>query len=318
MRSSCGDGSKQSCLVVPTWLIVAMKRFAASFKGRNLGSFPTLEEACLARARAAAEHAAKEEAEAADDTPMTAEEALAAAEAEGLPLVPSKQSASGYLGVGIPKDHRGKFSAGHASQFLGTYETAEEAALEYARYIGKEKAMELAAEEARPMTKEEVEAAVEAEGLTLVLSAVNKSSGFKGVRDGYRGWWSANVNVEGGNCVIGNYRTPLEAALAIARHLGPDGSKAAAQKEREKDYSKNEREMLTTEQALAAAEAEGLGLARSMENTSGLTMLESPQGPPSKRLRPRIARSTHSNAHGAPTQERDGAPRASNREMPCA
>merc|ERR1740139_884588 len=65
---------------------------------------------------------------------LTAGEAVASAAAEGLRLQPSR-SVTGYKNVYL--DRRGRFRArvwrGGAEQTLGTFATAEEAALEYAR-----------------------------------------------------------------------------------------------------------------------------------------------------------------------------------------
>ena len=68
---------------------------------------------------------------------MTAEEAIAAAEEEGLPLVRSKTATSGFLGVQVNKGDGGGFTAKFGTTFIGAFPTAEQAALEYARTIGK-------------------------------------------------------------------------------------------------------------------------------------------------------------------------------------
>ena len=246
---------------------VAGRAFSASFKGKNLGCYHTPEEAALIRARAK-KVADEEKEEEEDEEPMTAEEAIAAAEEEGLPLVRSKTAASGFRGVQVCKIGDRGYTASSHTQYLGAFATAEEAALEYARFIGKEAALALAAQEEPGMTAEEVEAAVKAEGLTLVRSKKNTASGFKGVREGYRGNWSANVMRAGGNNVIGNFKSALEAALAVARELGKEGSKAAADKEALVD-AKAEEVQFTKEEALAAAEAEGLALCPSQTSSCG-------------------------------------------------
>ena len=78
--------------------------------------------------------------------PLTVEEARAAAAAEGLELVTSWSSQSGYKGVrtGI---HKGKYTVElrrygthPEKRYLGSFVTAEEAALHYARYMSAERA----------------------------------------------------------------------------------------------------------------------------------------------------------------------------------
>ena len=73
---------------------------------------------------------------------MTAEEALRQAEAEGLTLVRSERSSSGYKGVGFDRNCKTKaYKArvaeevwrGSKTVYLGYYATAEEAALVLAR-----------------------------------------------------------------------------------------------------------------------------------------------------------------------------------------
>jgi hypothetical protein len=73
-------------------------------------------------------------------SPLTAKEAIAAAEAKGLELVKSSRSATGFYGVA--KTRRGTFEAqireAGKNRSLGTYKTAEEAALIRAQHIGPE------------------------------------------------------------------------------------------------------------------------------------------------------------------------------------
>jgi hypothetical protein len=108
-------------------------------KWRHLGNFATAEEAALCYARhIGAERAAVE---AADAQPLTADEARAAAAAEGLELVPS---ASGETGFKCVYRNGGKYEAkiteNGKSRRLGNFATPEEAALCYARHIGAERA----------------------------------------------------------------------------------------------------------------------------------------------------------------------------------
>ena len=103
---------------------------------------------------------------------MTADEAVAAAEAEGLTLVRSSDSATGFKGVTrnekVCKNKPFKATAwrGGERQYLGYYATAEEAALAYARALGP-----------APMTAEEALSKAEAEGLVLRPRTVNNPTG---------------------------------------------------------------------------------------------------------------------------------------------
>ena len=73
--------------------------------------------------------------------------AEASAAAEGLKLIPSSTSTSGYKYIYLAKN--GKYALQVDGQYLGYYSTAEEAALAYSRSIGKD-AAHLEAAEARP------------------------------------------------------------------------------------------------------------------------------------------------------------------------
>ena len=123
-----------------------------------------------------------------DEERALAAEAERLAEAEGLSLLKSDQSMSGFLGVcrsgsrskpfisNIWKDGRLKN--------LGRYATAEEASLAYARALGPEGVQAAASAPSRPsrqaqMSAEEALATADREGLTLHRS--ESSTGFKGV-----------------------------------------------------------------------------------------------------------------------------------------
>ena len=131
----------------------------------HLGDFVTAEEAalCVARSRAAAEQAkppraAREAAHITYGLGLTREEALQQAQAEGLPLQKADNT-SGYANVrvqsGNPKPYQVLVSRGGARVTLGSFATAEEAALCLAR-------SQAAAKEAKE-AKEEAEEAAEAQ-----------------------------------------------------------------------------------------------------------------------------------------------------------
>ena len=112
--------------------------------------------------------------------------ALRQAEAEGLTLLRSESSRSGYKGVGFnsgrPKPYHAQLRRGGKQLALGYFTTAEEAALSYARTPEAQAAAAAAAAPPAPppLTAEEALRLAEAEGRTLLRSA-SGISGFKGV-----------------------------------------------------------------------------------------------------------------------------------------
>ena len=109
-------------------------RISRAGKEVHIGIFPTVEEAALAYARTP-EAQARAQAQA-KPAPLTAEEVVAQAAAEGLTLETNSQAASGFKGV-VSRGYRqvaivwdGR--AGKNVQ-LGSFRTAEEAALAVAR-----------------------------------------------------------------------------------------------------------------------------------------------------------------------------------------
>jgi hypothetical protein len=217
-------------------------------KPRYLGTFATPEEAALCYARhIGAERAAAWAAEArvAAPQPLTADEARAAAAAEGLELVPSSVSETGFKGVTKSGfKYMTNVSKNGKQRYLGTFATPEEAALCCARYIGAKKAAAALrvtrtspprapaeAAEARvavpqPLTADEARAAAAAEGLELVLSSSNET-GFKGVTK-FKGKYKTTVSKNGTHHYLGAFATPEEAALRYARYIGAKRAAAEA------------------------------------------------------------------------------------------
>ena len=171
----------------------------------------------------------------AEEVQFTKEEALAAAEAEGLALCPSQTSSCGYLGISFSaaKEKGGAvskkpYSASLMGKSLGNYAVPEHAALVRARAMGpeashraaKEEEAKIAATQAAPLTKEEALAAAEAEGLTMVPG--NCISGYKYVsQSGPRFALGSHSGMD----TRKRFNTPEEAALVYARSLGVEGSK---------------------------------------------------------------------------------------------
>ena len=108
---------------------------------------------------------------------MTEEEALHQTETEGLTLLRSESSNTGYKGVSFnsknkTRPYQSEVKRGGKSVGLGFFETAEEAALNYARTPEAQAAVAAAAAPPAPppMTAEEALRQAEAEGLTLLRS----------------------------------------------------------------------------------------------------------------------------------------------------
>ena len=201
----------------------------------HLGRFATAEEAALCYAWSPEAQVAA--ARPLVPPPLTAEEAVRQAEAEGLILLKSDNK-SGYKCVSFRSDKRwskpyqAHVYRGGKSAGLGHCETAEEAALSYAR---TQEAQEAAAAppEPPPMTAEEALRQAESEGLTLLRTA--SSTGFyKGVHftgallstgASKRKPYQARVWRGGKPLSLGYFQTPEEAALHVAR---PPGAQATA------------------------------------------------------------------------------------------
>ena len=140
---------------------------------------------------------------------MTAEEAVAQAEAEGLTLLRSEANSTGYKFVVYVRDRRHRpfhtqMRRGGAPLWLGSYATAEEAALVVSR-TPEGRAALLAAASAPPpkppppsLTAEEAVAQAEAEGLTLMRSS-SSNSGYRGVH--YNAKSAAPKSVQMGSSV---------------------------------------------------------------------------------------------------------------------
>jgi hypothetical protein len=117
----------------------------------SLGYFATAEEAALCVARSPEGQEAAKRAAAPPAPPLTSEEARQQALAEGLTLLKA-DSTAGYFGVhhmpGRPKPYQAKVRRGGNKVHLGSFATAEEAALCIARTPeGREAAQRAAASE---------------------------------------------------------------------------------------------------------------------------------------------------------------------------
>ena len=155
------------------------------------------------------------------------------------------------------KPFQAQLRHGGRHNHLGTFATAEEAALAVARFLGPEgvaAALAAARPEPAPMTAAEAHAAAEEEGLALVRA--ENATGFKGVcRNGSASKpFKAQLWHGGRHNHLGLFATAEEAALAVARFLGPEGVAAALA------AAAPEPAPMTPAEAHAAAAAEGLAL----------------------------------------------------------
>jgi len=201
------------------------------------------------------------------------EEAQRQAEADGLTLLKSERSSTGYKYVHF--DSSKELTTPYVAQVfrggsvvkLGRFATPEEAALCYARTPEAQAAAAAAQAAAAappappPMRAEEALRLAKAEGLTLLRSESN-NAGYKGVRVNRSSKskpyaYEAFVRRDGKHVDFGRFATPEEAALCYART--PEGRAAAA--------APPEPPPLTAEEALQQAEAEGLTLLRSGSST---------------------------------------------------
>lgn len=154
--------------------------------------------------------------------PLTSEEARQQAEAEGLTLLKAKNT-TGYFGVhlnrpGQPKPYKAEVSRG-GKVHLGSFATAEEAALCIARLPEGRAAAERSAA-AAPLTSEEARQQAQAEGLTLCVS--DNKAGYFGVclaKPGQPKPYEAKVYRDGKTVRLGSFATAEQAALCRARSL---------------------------------------------------------------------------------------------------
>eukprot|EP00964_Phaeocystis_antarctica_P100245 scaffold65928_cov46-Phaeocystis_antarctica.AAC.1 len=231
-------------------------------KRLRLGHFATAEEAALCVARSP-EGQAVAGGRAAAAAPLTSEEARQQAQAEGLTLRVA-ETKTGYSCVahcaGQPKPYQAQVKRGGSNVHLGSFVTAEEAALCVARSPEGRAAAKRAAA-AVPLTSEEARQQAQAEKLTL-LAAKNKT-GYFGVRltkPGQPKPYQARVQRGGNTVSLGSFATAEEAALCVAR--SPEGQ-AEVVAERSTAAA-----TLTSEEARQQAQAEGLTL-RVSESKAG-------------------------------------------------
>ena len=245
----------------------------------HLGYFATAEEAALSIARSPEGQEAARQAVAVPPQPLTREQALQQAEAEGLTLRKA-DTKSGYANVGVlsgrPKPYKAEVRRGDLQVHLGYFATAEEAALCVARSPEGRAAAERAAAAPppkMPLTREQALQQAQAEGITL--RKVDNRSGYANVSvlSGKPNPYLAQVGRGGVKVLLGSFATAEEAALCVAR--SPEGQAAAERAA----AAPPPRAPLTREQALQQAQAEGITL-RKADNSSGYANVSVQPGRP--------------------------------------
>jgi predicted secreted protein len=164
---------------------------------------------------------------------------------------------TGYCGVylnnpGQPKPYQARVQRGGKRVSLGSFATAEEAALCVARTPEGQAAAAERAAAAVPLTSEEARQQAQAEKLTLLVA--DNKSGYFGVHlntPGLSKTYVAQVWRGGKTVHLGRFATAEEAALCVAR--SPEGQAAAAERAAAPTP-------LTSEEARQQAQAEKLTL----------------------------------------------------------
>ena len=246
---------------------------------RTLGNFATAEEAALCIARSPEGQAAAAAAAVPPKVPLTREQALQQAQAEGLALRKAETKA-GYanvtmLSVTRAKPYQAQVTRSGTTVTLGTFATAEEAALCVARSPEGQRAAELACAVVLPRTqlaREQALQQAQAEGI-LLRKADNKSGYSNVTVSSTRPKpYHAQVTRDGKNTVLGSFDTAEEAALCVAR--SPEGQ-LAIQRVAKRAAAPPP---LTREQALQQARAEGLTLRKSNTKAGYANVTKFPAG----------------------------------------
>eukprot|EP00964_Phaeocystis_antarctica_P036692 scaffold20949_cov62-Phaeocystis_antarctica.AAC.2 len=186
-------------------------------------------------------------------------------QAEGLTLVVADNK-TGYFGVyhqpGRPKPYQAQVRRGGPTVTLGSFATAEEAALCIARSPEGQAAAAEQAAALPPLTSEEARQQAQAERLTLLVA--DNKTGYSGVHlvSSKIKPYKAQVWRGGTQVYLGCFATAEEAALCAAR--SPEGQAAAEKAAAAPPPTPS----LNSEEARQQAQAEGLTL-RVAENSAG-------------------------------------------------
>ena len=149
------------------------------------------------------------------------------------PALLKTENTTGYFGVhhnssSRSKPYQAQVWRGGKDVHLGSFTTAEEAALCVARSPEGQAAAAERAAAAAPLTSEEARQQAQAEGLTLLV-AESKAGYFGVIRRTHTGTkpYQARVRRNGKVVALGRFATAEEAALCVAR--SPEGQAAAEQ-----------------------------------------------------------------------------------------
>ena len=160
---------------------------------------------------------------------MTDAEAWRLAKHEGLSLLTSDKSSTGYKGVINQQKHfRAILAQDGKNRHIGSFPSAAEAALAYARFLGPERVAAAAAAAAAAildpdnLTEMDAQQQAEQEGLEL-LTTQKSSTGYRNVVKRHRNRFLAYFFQDGKMHTIGTFGSAPAAALAYARHVGPEG-----------------------------------------------------------------------------------------------
>ena len=218
----------------------------------------------------------------------SSEEARQQAQAEKLTLLVAEGKTS-YFGVslpnpGKPKPYHAHVKRGGKQVGLGSFATAEEAALCVARSPEGQAAAKkaaAAAPPAPPLTSKEARQQAQAEGLRLLVA--ENTTGYFGVHLGKPGRpkaFEARVRRGGKEVYLGSFGTAEEGALYVARSLGEQAAarRAAAPPLTREDALQQARDTIIWAVALdaiyeaAGAAAEELSAEVAAEVMAGIAM----------------------------------------------
>ena len=201
---------------------------------------------------------------------------LSLAQQEGIKLFEAPGTATGYKGVTKQTTAGSCYMARASGKHLGSFPSAHEAALMYARHISSTSSA-VAANDAAQRTIPAPMCESQSEALHLLETKAN-STGYRGVSFLDKGPKPFKASIpsllrENSDGYLGCFRTAEEAALAIVRRVGVERVREVVQRSMQErccyEPLDAETERTLTERAEADAQAEGLTLITSQKCSSG-------------------------------------------------
>ena len=188
------------------------------------------------------------------------EDMVVVKEADGFKLHLSNRNPTGYCGVySAGERYKAQQTRGGKLHHLGTFDTAVEAAVAYAKHViaigGAEPEME-------DEDNAEAEVVEEAGGFKLHLSRKN-STGYRGVYL-QQGHFKARLMSGGKQIYLGGFDTAVEAAMAYAQHVGGTELEEEAEQEEEEEVV-----VEAEAEAEVVKEADGFKLHLSSQSSTG-------------------------------------------------